>query len=170
MTSKLDEAQMAADFASIPHRSDGSYQKARHIVERYHSRIGAVHVERALIEEIACEIDLAELRALGRHQEHIAQTLLNAALNLSAADQYRLAFQIAENIGCTVSRAEAIELASGELFQQNRAKNDAAVETGAECDHLEQELEHDPRAPFGFEAVRCKKCGTKFQIPKGEAF
>lgn len=35
------------------------------------------------------------------------------------------------------------------------------------CDH-DVEHEHDPRAPFGFESVRCKKCGTKFYIPKGE--
>lgn len=37
------------------------------------------------------------------------------------------------------------------------------------CDH-EVELVHDPRAPFGFEAVRCEKCGTKFYIPAGEAY
>lgn len=37
------------------------------------------------------------------------------------------------------------------------------------CDHVVH-LEHDPRARFGFEAVRCQKCGTKFHIPKGEAY
>jgi hypothetical protein len=37
------------------------------------------------------------------------------------------------------------------------------------CDH-DCEPERDPRAPFGFEAVRCKRCGTKFHIPKGEAY
>jgi len=37
------------------------------------------------------------------------------------------------------------------------------------CNH-DVEQEHDPRAPFGFEAARCKKCGTKFHLPKGEAF
>lgn len=36
------------------------------------------------------------------------------------------------------------------------------------CDH-DIDPEHDPRAPWGFEAWRCKKCGTKFHIPKGEA-
>lgn len=37
-----------------------------------------------------------------------------------------------------------------------------------ECDH-DVEQEHDPRAPWGYEAWRCKKCGHKFHIPKGEA-
>lgn len=37
-----------------------------------------------------------------------------------------------------------------------------------ECDH-DVEQEHDPRAPWGFEAWRCQKCGYKFHIPKGEA-
>jgi hypothetical protein len=36
------------------------------------------------------------------------------------------------------------------------------------CDH-DVEPEHDPRVPWGFEAYRCKKCGHKFHIPKGEA-
>jgi hypothetical protein len=38
----------------------------------------------------------------------------------------------------------------------------------ADCDHDVEEI-HDPRKPFGFEAWSCKKCGTKFYIPKGEA-
>lgn len=43
-----------------------------------------------------------------------------------------------------------------------------AALVSANCDH-DVEPEHDPRAPWGFEAWRCKKCGTKFHIPKGEA-
>lgn len=38
----------------------------------------------------------------------------------------------------------------------------------AQCDHDAEEI-HDPRKPFGFEAWSCRKCGTKFYIPKGEA-
>lgn len=38
----------------------------------------------------------------------------------------------------------------------------------AACDH-DLEQEHDPRKPWGFEAYRCKKCGTKIYNPKYEA-
>jgi ribosomal protein L37AE/L43A len=47
----------------------------------------------------------------------------------------------------------------------NAAKDAVA---SAQCEH-DADQEHDPRAPFGFETWRCKKCGTKFHVPKYEA-
>jgi hypothetical protein len=51
------------------------------------------------------------------------------------------------------------------IVAQNR-KNEVAP---VECDHTDYEEIHDPRKPFGFEALRCKKCGHKFYNPRGEA-
>jgi hypothetical protein len=99
---EIGEAQMAADFATIPDRSDGPMHRARALVENYSSRIGAVHIERLLIEAIATEIGLAELRATPHRAD--PKHLLQNVLSLSPAEQHRLAFLIAENIGYVLTR------------------------------------------------------------------
>jgi hypothetical protein len=81
-----------------------SYEKARRLVANYSSRIGAAHVERALIEEIATEIALAELRSIPHRSE--------------IADILRDHFWTGEP-----GQIEAIELAAkafAKLFQQSR--------------------------------------------------
>lgn len=80
----------------------GPYQRARKIVAENSSRLGAVHIENALVEAIAAEIGAAELLAIPHRSD--PQTILANAFALSSAEQFRLAFQIAENIGCTISR------------------------------------------------------------------
>lgn len=112
MTDKIDEAQMAADFASIPDRANGPYQKARQLVERYSSRIGAVHVERALIEEIATEIGLAELRAIP-HRSDIEQILRDHFWTGEPGD---------------LEAIEGAKKALAALFQQSRGITSESVE------------------------------------------
>ncbi len=113
MTDKIDEAQMAADFASIPDRSDGPYQRARKIVAENSSRIGAAHMEGVLIDAIAAEIALAELRATP-HRTDIERILRSHFWTGEPGD---------------IEAIEGAKQAFAALFQQMRGIGNESVET-----------------------------------------
>lgn len=63
---EIDEAQMAADFASIPDRVDGPMLRARRLVEDHISHYGMVPHPDRIKEAIATELGLAEIRGADR--------------------------------------------------------------------------------------------------------
>ena len=63
---KIDEAQMSADFAAIPVRVDGPMRRAREIVEAHIADYGMVPHPDKIKEAIAAELGFAEIRGADR--------------------------------------------------------------------------------------------------------
>lgn len=76
MANDIDEAQMAADFASITDRVDGPMRRARALVEHHIATYGMVPHPDKMKEAIAVELGLAEIRAIDRGQSGRTQQLV----------------------------------------------------------------------------------------------
>jgi hypothetical protein len=82
---KIDAAQMAADFATIPFRGGGPMRRARAIVELHIADYGMVPHPDKIKEAIAAELGLAEIKAADRSASAIA--LLRDGLSGMAPDE-----------------------------------------------------------------------------------
>jgi hypothetical protein len=80
--SEIDKAQMAADFASIPDRTDGPMRRARALVEAHIADYGMVPHPDKIKEAIAVELGLAEIRGADRSRACAQQTRDDALAGL----------------------------------------------------------------------------------------
>lgn len=63
---QIDEAQMAADFATLPDPVNGPMRRARALVEAHINEYGMVPHPDKIKEAIAVELGLAEMRGIDR--------------------------------------------------------------------------------------------------------
>lgn len=66
---QIDEAQMAADFASLPDPANGPMRRARALVDAHISEYGMVPHPDKIKEAIAVELGLAEIRGIDRMRD-----------------------------------------------------------------------------------------------------
>lgn len=70
---QIDEAQMAADFATLPDPVNGHMRRARALVEAHISEYGMVPHPDKIKEAIAVELGLAEMRGIDRMRDAITK-------------------------------------------------------------------------------------------------
>lgn len=78
MNDQIDEAQIAADFATLPDPVNGPMRRARALVEVHISEYGMVPHPDKIKEAIAVELGLAEIRGIDRMRD-VAQSSIEQA-------------------------------------------------------------------------------------------
>lgn len=135
MSDEIDEAQMAADFASMPEPINGPMRRARRLVEKHIESYGMVPHPDKIKEAIAVELGLAEILAADRARAERGS-------NDAAKQAIELAYGLLWMVGCDKStkRGEALYLARKALYErldrQGQAKGITAAREAVGVHHI----------------------------------